>query len=84
MKEDKIIMFLRTEQKRIQNALKKEGINFSYVRKNNLDVFAFGIWISLKCEICGKDYSTPFNIRDNGRCSQCGKRVYSFKRSRRR
>ncbi len=73
MKEDAIISFLRQEQERVQEMVKAMNVDTKYVKD-----FAFGVWITLRCGKCGKDYSTPFNIRDNGRCHKCNKRVYSF------
>lgn len=74
MKQDKLILFLRKEQIRIQNVLKKD-IDFRYHGYNS-----FGVWIAFRCGKCGEEYNTPFNIRDNGRCGKCEKRVYSYQR----
>ena len=71
-----LITYLRKEQKRIQSTLKdKWGINMNYVDNN-----CFCIWITLMCGKCGCEIKTPFNIRDGGRCPNCDRIIFNYKK----
>ena len=73
MKINKYVLLLRQEQSKLQTIIKKD-INTNWIGNQ-----AFGVWIAVRCGKCGKDYNTPFNIRDNGRCHDCGKLIYRLK-----
>ena len=67
---DKIVKWLREEQERLQTEFMSK---VAKQRKGNYEWR--GVWISVTCS-CMHDFPTPYFIRDNGQCPECGKKFY--------
>jgi hypothetical protein len=79
MKMNSYVVFLREMQNKIQEIL-DERIDMRY----NGDGHSFGVWISVRCGKCGREYSTPYFIHENGRCTDCKKLIYKLREKTRK